>query len=74
MRGGVSYICKRYSKDNNNYLKSYDLKQKSKHIIYFDADNSFGYAEFLPTGGFKWVDPKNFDSNKIAAIFLKVVF
>ena len=38
-RGGVSYISNRYSKAYNKYLKSYDPKQKSKHIIYLDANN-----------------------------------
>ena len=33
MRGGVSYISNRSSKVNNKYLKSYDPKQESKHII-----------------------------------------
>ena len=33
MRGGVSYISNRYSKANNNLLKSYDPKQESKHIL-----------------------------------------
>ena len=37
MRGGVSYISNRYNKANNKYLKSYDPKQESKHIIYLDA-------------------------------------
>ena len=32
-RGAVSYISNRYSKVNNNYLKSYDPKQESKYII-----------------------------------------
>ena len=43
MRGGVSYTCKRYSKANNKYLKSYDPKQKSKHIIYLDANRMPSY-------------------------------
>ena len=34
----VSYISNRYSKANNKYLKSYDRKQESKHIIYFDIN------------------------------------
>ena len=42
MRGGVSYIFKRYSKGNNKYLKSYDPKQESKHIIYLDVINLYG--------------------------------
>ena len=33
IRGQVSYISNRYSRANNKYLKSYDQKQESKHII-----------------------------------------
>ena len=33
MKGEVSYIYKRYSKTNDKYLKSYDTKQESKHVI-----------------------------------------
>ena len=45
----------RYSKKKNKYLKSYDSKQESKHIIYLDTNNLHGYvmSKFLPTGGFK---------------------
>ena len=66
MRGGVSSISNRYSKANNKYLKSYDPKQESKHIIYLDTNNFHGYtiSKFLPTSGFKWIDPKQFDLNK----------
>ena len=37
---------------------------QSKNNLY--ANNLYGYAVFkiLPTSRFKWVDPKNFDSNK----------
>ena len=34
MRGEVSYISMRYSNNIYKYLKSYDPKQQSKHIIY----------------------------------------
>ena len=66
MRGGVSRVSKRYSKANNKYLKSYDSKQGPKHIIYLDANNLFGYAmsKFLPTSGFKWIDPNEFFLNR----------
>ena len=37
MRVGVSYISNRYSKANSKYLKYYDPKEESKHIIYLDA-------------------------------------
>ena len=29
-----------------------------------DANNVCGYAKFLPTCKFKWIDPKRFDINK----------
>ena len=42
------------SYNSNRFSKAnniYDPKQESKHI-------------FLPTGGFKWIDPNEFDLNK----------
>ena len=62
-RGRISYISNRYSKSNNNYLKSYESKQESKPIIYLDTTNLYGYAmpKFLTTSGFKWIEPKEFD-------------
>ena len=64
-RDGVSYIPNRYSKVSNKYLKSYDSKQELKHI-YLIANNLCDYAmsKFLPTNGFKQIDPKEFDFNK----------
>ena len=69
MKYGVSYISKRYSKTNNEYLKSYDPKQESKHNIFLDANNLYDYAmsKFLPTSDFKWADPKDFGSNKYSS-------
>ena len=60
-RGAFSYISNRYSKTNSKYLKSYDPKQKSKHIICLDANSLYDYAisKFVPTSGFKWTDPKD---------------
>ena len=36
MRALVSYIYNIYSKAKNKYLKSYDPKQESRHIMYLD--------------------------------------
>ena len=61
-RSGTSYISNRYSKANNKYLKSYDVKEESKHIIYLDKNNlcnGCAMSRFLPTSGFKWIDPKD---------------
>ena len=46
MRGGVSYINKRWSEASKN-----------KHIHYFDMNNLYGDAvsEYLPYADFKWV-------------------
>ena len=50
MRGGVSYINKRYSEASKN-----------RHILYFDMNNLYGHAmsQYLPYSKFKWV--KNID-------------
>ena len=42
--GSVSYILKRYNKGNNMHLKSYDPKRESKHIIYLNLNNLYGYV------------------------------
>ena len=54
MRDRASYVSKRYSKTNNKSLKSYDLKQESKHIMQLDANNLYGYrsSKMFPTGKF----------------------
>ena len=59
-RGRVSYISNRHTKTKNKYLKSYDPKQESTHIIYLDANSLYDYAmsKFLRTSGFKWIDPE----------------
>ena len=36
LRGGISYIAKRYSDSNNKYMKNYDPKKPLKFIILFD--------------------------------------
>ena len=61
LKGGVSYITKRYAKANNKYMKNYDPKKLSEFIIYLDMNNLHGWAmsEYLTYGGFKWL--KNFD-------------
>ena len=50
MRGGVTYINKRYSKASKN-----------KHIFYLDMNNLYGHAmsQYLLYANFKWV--KNID-------------
>ena len=60
MHGGVCYIANRYGKANNKYMKEYDEKAPSKHIMYLDANNLYGWAmsQYLPTCNFKWMSDK----------------
>ena len=65
MTGGVSYISKRYSKANNKYLKSYDPKQESKHIIYLNAN-------MRCLSFFQQVDSPTYSSNSSKGYVLEV--
>ena len=58
MRGGISYIAKRYSKANNKHMTDYDSREESIYIIYLEANNLYGWAmsQYLPYGGFKWLN------------------
>ena len=57
MRGGISYIAKRYSRANTKYMKDYDNTKENTFIMYFNANNLYGWAmiQYLPSGGFKWL-------------------
>ena len=60
MRGGVSYINKRYSEVSKN-----------KHIHYFDMNNLYGHAmsQYLPYANSKWV--KNIDKIELKLVQIK---
>ena len=61
LRGGISYIAKRYAKANNKYMNDYDPKKQSTFISYLDMNNLYGLAmsEYLPCERFEWL--KNVD-------------
>ena len=67
MRGGISYINKRYSKANNKYCLDYNKNKPENYISYLDMNNLYGGAmsEYLPNGGFKWVKTSNKTINGI---------
>ncbi len=64
-RGGISMISHRYAKANNEKV-GYNPDSKS-HIMYFDANNLYGWAmcKFVPIGNFKWCNPSDFDTKSI---------
>ena len=68
LRGGNSYIAKRYAKANNKYMNDYDPKKQSTFISYLDMDNLYDWAmsEYLPYEGFKWL--KNVDKFDMMSI------
>ena len=60
MRGGICYIAKKYSKENNKYMESYDSSKESIYITYLDANNLYGWAmsQYLPYGRYKCLNQK----------------
>ena len=57
LRGGISYIAKRYAKANNKYMRDYDSDKPSTFITYLDKNNFCGWAmsEYLPYSQFEWL-------------------
>ena len=68
LKGGISYIAKRYSKANNKYMKNYDPTKPSKFISYQDMNNLYCWGKngYLPYGGFMWL--KNVDNFYVDSI------
>ena len=57
MRGGISYIAKRYCRANNKYVEGYDKNEVCSFIMYWDANNLYGWAmiQCLPYRDFEWM-------------------
>ena len=69
LRGGISYISKRYAKANNKCMNDYDSKKPSEFITYLDMSHLYGWglSSYLPYGGFKWLkNVDGFDVNSIS--------
>ena len=58
MRGGISMASKRHAKANNPGVPGYVPSEEHNHIMYYDANNLYGWAmsQPLPYSGFKLVD------------------
>ena len=70
MRGGISYLSKRYNKanlSNNENCPNYDKEKPEIHINYLDMNNLYrgAMSQYLLYGGFKWVKTTNETVNRI---------
>ena len=57
--GGISAVLSPLAFANNPQMGDlYDPSKPLNTILYMDANNLYGWAmsQYLPTGGFKWVD------------------
>ena len=68
LRGGISYIAKRYAKANNKYMNDYDPEKPSTFITYLDKNNLYGWSmsEYLPYEKFEWLE--NIDKFDVMSI------
>ena len=57
MRGGTSYIAKRYCRANNKFVKGYDEGMEKSFITYWDVNNLYGAAmlKYLLYDEFEWL-------------------
>ncbi|XP_046547498.1 uncharacterized protein LOC124257474 [Haliotis rubra] len=58
MRGGISMISKKHSLSNLPGQEDYKPDEANKHLIYWDANNLYGWAmsQALPERDFEWVE------------------
>ncbi|XP_039299204.1 uncharacterized protein LOC120355030 [Nilaparvata lugens] len=65
MRGGVSFIGKRYCEANNKHLpETYDPSKPSNYLLYIDANSLYSEAmsRSLPVGNFKFLSEEEISS------------
>ena len=67
IRGGVSTITHRYAEANNHYMDNFNETKPETYLIYWDANNLYGYAmsQKLPTSNFRWLSEEEIENLEI---------
>ena len=70
-RGGISVIIKKYARANTKYVEGYDSTKPSSYLMYYDANNLYGWANAqpLPASMMRWLEEdeiENFDLSKVS--------
>ena len=73
IRGGLTFIGKRFAKANHEHCDEYDQDKDKVYIAYQDANNLYGLAmsKPLPMGGFRWLSDNElaqFDKDSILQV------
>ena len=57
LHGEISMISNRFSGVNKPYVPDHDPTQENSYVMYFDANNLYGWAmsQSLPAGEFDWL-------------------
>ena len=67
-RGGLCFVgTQRHVKANTKYLEGYDETKESNYIMYWDANNLYGFAmsQYLPYVDFKFIDNDDENLDKV---------
>ena len=67
LRGGMTVILHSKAEANHKYMSSYNPEKPSKFITYLDANSLYSWSmiQYLPYGGFKWIDPQGFNLSDV---------
>ena len=70
IRGGVAVISHRHAKANLPSLPDYDYTKPKEHLIYWDANNLYGWAmsQPLPISDFKWMTEEDIQQLDVQTI------
>ena len=82
LRGGISYIARRFAKANNKYMNDYDPKKQSTFKSYLSMNNLYGWAMsgYLCYEGFRWLKnvdefgAMSIDEKSLIGYFLEIDF